>query len=131
MIEYNGMKLEEITEGYWPEGVTLVAFDGCAHKEYIGVVCLCNSFAFIANGVVSFIWPHWAVLPPKPPARRLTNREVHDLCKKGYSLNYNDMVTSQYIYAIGCEDYPCGRDIKSLRAPDSDEWVEPTSEVLE
>lgn len=132
MIEYNGMKLEEVTAGYWPDGVTLVAVDGSAHQEYSNVVCLCNSVAFFESGTTSSSWwPNWAILPPKPPARRLTNREVACLCRKGWDVDISGTVFQVHYYYRAQENDLCGDSVRMLRSPDSGEWVEPTSEVLD
>lgn len=130
-INYKGQELETITEGYWPDGITLVAVDICAHQEYKDVVCLHNSNAFFANGTSSGLnWPHWAILPSKPAPRRLTNREVYGLWRKGWDLkDYNGFVCYPgYSDKFEKETIDAGY---KLRAPNTDEWLEPTTDLLE
>ena len=130
-INYNGQELECITEGYWPEGVTLVWSDanGNAVGTYSEVVCLVDGRA-LGVGHQSAIWDLWAILPPKPAPRRLTNREIHKLWRSGWDIKniLGLILTPEYHEDV--EDSICTGQIK-LRAPGSDEWVEPTSDLLE
>lgn len=132
-INYNGQELETITEGYWPDGVTLVHSDnGTAwEKGAVKAICLRNSRAFYADGRTGYPWKHWAILPPKPAPRRLTNREALGLCRKGWDVLYRGDVATSFIYPISDENNEACEYCEKLRAPGSDEWVEPTSELLE
>lgn len=83
-IEYKGQELETITEGYWPDGVTLVFCDEYfSVRKCKGVVCLRNGVAPTLSAGCTAQWKYWAVLQPKPAVRRLTNREALALCRKG------------------------------------------------
>ena len=89
-MQYNGQDVELITEGYWPEGVTLICSDdGIDWNVHGGIVCLHNCVAFYNRGDCGLTWKYWALLPAKPAPRRLTNREVADLCKKGAQILFN------------------------------------------
>ena len=130
-INYNGMELECIDSGYWPDGITLVLRDRDDEVEPtdVKVICLHNGIAFYADGESSAEWGCWAVLPPKPAPRRLTNREVAKLCRAGWDACVCGTVTSAPEYSIHDEnDYV---EDTSLRAPNSDEWLEPTSDLLD
>lgn len=132
-IKYNGMELETITEGYWPEGVTLVFCDDgdttCA-DGWGGVVCLFNGHAFTRSGAASPHWQHWAILPPKPAQRRLTWREAYGLWRSGWDFLSECELVQEPCYKQDEETSPVDGNQK-LRAPGSDEWVEPTSDLLE
>ena len=132
-INYNGMKLECIKSGYWPDGITLVLRDRDDEVEPtdVKVICLHNGIAFYADGESSAEWGCWAILPPKPAPRRLTNRELAGLCRKGWEILSRCTVFHTHFYAIEAEKMSCGEHIRSLRAPNSDEWLEPTSDLLE
>ena len=133
-INYNGMELECIESGYWPDGVTLVGSNTTdLHKmPHIYVhdgVCLCNGRAFSLGGPTSLQWKYWAILPPKPAPRRLTNREVAKLCRAGWDACVCGTVSSAHEYSIHDEKKEAEDTV--LRAPNSDEWLEPTSDLLE
>lgn len=131
-INYNGQGLEAITEGYWPEGVTLVCEKNNLFKIFADVVCMRNSRVMLKNGDSygdKLAFSYWAILPPKPATRRLTNREVLALCRKGWDVCVCGTVSSTPEYSIHDEDEEA--EDTSLRAPGHDEWVEPTSELLE
>ena len=133
-INYNGMELECIDSGYWPDGVTLVLRDRDDEVEPIDVkvICLHNGIAFYADGESSAEWGCWAILPPKPAPRRLTNREAHELCKNGYSiLRASGFIIDRNDYYAENENDPLCNSALKLRAPNSDEWLEPTSDLLE
>lgn len=133
-INYKGQELETITEGYWPEGATLVFADDFKNiGEMQKVVCIRNGFAFRNDGSHSARWKYWAILPPKPAKRRLTNREAFDLCNKhGWVCLYSDgYVMRDFGYTNGTENEPLRDFVKSLRAQDSDEWLDPTTDLLE
>lgn len=132
-INYNGQELETITEGYWPEGVTLLYSDSGTEWEAsaIKAICLHNGRAFYADGRTGSSWTHWAVLPPKPATRRLTNRELADLCREGWDVLWEGRVYAFHDYDKGEEDMQCCENAKAVRAPGSDEWVEPATEMLE
>ena len=129
-VTYNGQEVELITESYWPEGVTLICSDdGVDWNVHGGIVCLHNCVAFYNRGDCGLTWKYWAILPAKPATRRLTNREVAKLCRAGWDACVCGTVTSAHEYGIHDEnDYV---EDTSLRAPDSDEWLEPTSDLLE
>lgn len=131
-INYNGQELETITEGYWPEGVTLLHSDSGTEWEAgaVKAICLHNGRALYADGRTGVSWEHWAVLPSKPAPRRLTNREVYSLSKKGWDVLNNGDAVFLPSYCIEDEDKICNW-VKKLRAPGSDEWVEPTTDLLE
>ena len=126
------MELETITEGYWPEGATLLHSDGGKEWEEgaVKAIRLHNCRAFYADGRTGFQWAHWAILPTKPTPRRLTNREVLALCRKGWDVFYNDLVGTTFRYPKN-EDNIAIVDGAKLRAPGSDEWLEPTSDLME
>ena len=126
MINYNGMELETITEGYWPEGATLISGGGtCVEK----VVCL-RAGRVITAVATTLQAGSWAILPPKPAPRRLTNLEVYALWRKGWDILGNGDAVVVPMYCIEDENKICDY-VKKLRAPGSDEWLEPTSELLE
>ena len=126
-INYEGQELECITEGYWPEGVTLIGKFGLMAD----VILLHEGFAHTKNGVTSIPWYKYAILPPKPAPRRLTNLEAFRLCKKGWDVLYKGDVARYFIYPLSRENKAACDYCEKLRAPDSDEWVEPTSDLLE
>ena len=128
-INYNGQELETITEGYWPEGVTLAQIGGFA-CETTDVVCLCNGRVLTKRGTTASA-KEWAVLPPKPAQRRLTNKEAFGLCRKGWDVLYRGDVAISFIYPISEENNEACEYCEKLRAPGSDEWVEPTTDLLE
>ena len=130
-MKYNGQEVELITEGYWPEGVTLIySDDGISWIERKDCVCLAKSTAFSLSYITNAVgWEYWAFLPAKPAPRRLTNREVAKLCRAGWDACVCGTVTSAHEYGIHDEnDYV---EDTSLRAPNTDEWLDPTSELLE
>ena len=126
-LQYNGQELECITEGYWPEGVTMISSAG---HSVNGVICL-QSSRILTNVGTTLQAARWAILPPKPAQRRLTNREVGELCKKGWDVHRVDEVGNSWLYMLVDEKEPCYASLNKLRAPGSDEWVEPTSDLLE
>ena len=131
-INYNGQELECITEGYWPEGVTLVWSDanGNVVGTYRDVVCLVDRHA-LGVGHQSVAWDYWAILPPKKAPRRLTNREVAELVtQERFSVLDGEWVYHYMTYKKEFENEPTPKGIK-LRSPGSDEWLEPTTELLE
>ena len=132
-INYNGQELERITEGYWSEGVTLMHSESGIEWEIGGIkaICLHNGRAFYEDGRTGITWKYWAILPPKQAPRRLTNREVMDLCKKGWDALWMDEVGHTWCYSLVDEKEPCCAALNKLRAPGSDEWVEPTADLLE
>ncbi len=132
-INYNGMELECIESGYWPEGVTLV---GEVHGEenllYDDVICLGANRCFLSTGDIGVYSNYWAILPPKPAPRRLTNRELAGLCRKGWDLcNIGIVLSHHHAYEKVFSDMPCSITCHFVRAPNSDEWLEPTSDLLE
>ena len=131
-MQYNGQEVELITEGYWPEGVTLIYSDDgkdwCARTN---CVCLAKKMAFSTDFVsVAGGWRYWAIKPTKPAPRRLTNREVANLCKKGWDTADGEWIYLHWDYKKEYENDPTPQGV-TLRAPNSDEWVEPTSDLLE
>ena len=132
-INYKGQELECIESGYWPEGVTLVVCDVIGVSILIAnnVICLHNGIAFYSDGSSSSHWIYWAILPPKPAPRRLTNREAFELCKKGWDVLYKGDVARYFIYPLILENEVACDYCEKLRAPGSDEWVDPTSDLLE
>ena len=130
-MQYNGKDVELITEGYWPEGVTLICSDdGIDWNVHGGIVCLHNCVAFYNRGDCGLTWKYWAILPTKPAQRRLTNREVAGICRKGWDLLDGEWVYAHASYKKEYENDPTPQGVM-LRAPNSDEWLEPTSELLE
>ena len=124
-INYNGQELECITEGYWPEGVTLIGKFGLIAD----VILLHEGFAHTKRGVMSSPWDKYAILPPKQAPRRLTNREIYNLWRNGWDVcSCGTIGTPEY--SIHDENEAADDDV-SIRAPGSDEWVEPTSDLLE
>ena len=124
-INYEGQELECITEGYWPEGITMISSAG---HSVGGVVCL-QACRILTNVGTTLQAARWAILPPKPAPRRLTNREVAKLCKAGWDACVCGTVSSAHEYSIHDENKEAEDTV--LRAPGSDEWVEPTSDLLE
>ena len=130
-LQYDGQEVETITEGYWPEGVTLVCSnDGVDWINRSGIVCISNGVAFYKDGECGQPWKYWAIKPTKPATRRLTNREVAKLCRAGWDRKRNDQIRTYYGYRSDMENDPVPQG-NLLRAPNSDEWLEPTSELLE
>ena len=127
-MQYNGQEVELITKGYWPEGVTLISSDDGEnwniHQE---IVCISNGTAFTGMGDCGCKWQYWAI---KPATRRLTNREVAGLCRKEWDLLDGEWVYTHASYQKEYENDPAPQGV-TLRAPNSDEWLEPTSELLE
>ena len=132
-INYNGQELETITEGYWPEGVTLVYSNNETWWEAgsVNAICLHNGRAFYSDGTCGGVWKHWAILPHKPTTRRLTNREAFGLCRKGWDMLYRGDVAISFIYPLADENEAACEYCEKLRAPGSDEWLEPTNDLLE
>ena len=131
-ISYNGMELECIESGYWPDGVTLVCSDNGKDFRVINfAVILRNGRSLSENGVPSAHWRHWAILPPKPAQRRLTNRELAGLARKEYDVLWLDRVCPFHDYDKCSENDQCSENVKGVRAPNSDEWLEPTIALLE
>ena len=128
-MQYNGQDVELITEGYWPEGVELICGDDGVRWLSSTFVCLRNMVGFRANGTMSADWKHWAILPAKPSPRRLTNREVAKLCRAGWDACVCGTVSSAPEYSIHDENREA--EDTAVRAPGSDEWLEPTSDLLE
>ena len=95
------------------------------------MICLHNGRAFFENGCVGNTWKYWAILPPKPAPRRLKNRELADLCRKGWDVLWERRVYEFHDYDKGEEGVPCCENVEAVRAPGSDEWVEPTSDLLD
>lgn len=134
-INYNGMELECIDSGYWPNGVTLVMCDveGQDVRFSVNTIFLHENIAlYVEDGKRHNTghWKYWAILPPKPAPRRLTKCEAYRLWRKGWD----------YKNASGRVLEPCYMDSDKdelthqgsrLRAPNSDEWLEPTSDLLE
>ena len=130
-MQYNGQEIDLITEGYWPEGVTLICSnDGKNWSHRLDVVCLHDEHVFYKNAEVGAHWKYWALLPTKPAPRRLTNREVAKLCKVGWDTADGEWIYLHWHYKKEYENDPTPQGV-TLRAPNSDEWVEPTSELLE
>ena len=132
-INYNGMELECIESGYWPDGINMLCTDNNIFESDVqGVVCLRSGVAFLKDGCTTSHWKYWALLPAKPAPRRLTNREAHELCKNGYSiLRASGFIIDRNDYYAENENDPLCNSVSKLRAPNSDEWLEPTSELLE
>ena len=130
-MQYNGQEVELITEGYWPEGVTLICSeDGVDWNEHGGIVCISDGMPFYKGGYCGQFLKHWALIPAKPAPRRLTNREVAKLCRAGWNLLDGEWVYAHASYKKEYENDPTPQGV-TLRAPNSDEWLEPTSELLE
>lgn len=130
-MQYNGQEVELITEGYWPEGVTLICSDDWIDwNALFDAVCLHDGCVFYKNAEVGLRWKYWALLPTKPAPRRLTNREVAGLCRKGWDLLDGEWVYAHASYKKEYENDPTPQGV-TLRAPSSDEWLEPTSDLLE
>lgn len=129
---YDGQEVDLITEGYWPDGVTLIARDESSSglSEYRDVICLHNNMAFLVDGDTSFKWALLAIKPATPAPRRLTNREVLGLCRNGYDICYNGFISTAMHYDKNKDDSDVNAGVR-LRAPGSDEWREPTTELLE
>lgn len=132
-IKYNGMELETITEGYWPDGATLIAEDRSSGVviELREINCLIRGRAFSGARGPTGYYSAWTILPTKPAPRRLTNREALGLCKNCWDCLYDGNVAHSFIYPLIDEDKPAYKWCQKLRAPNSDEWREPTSDLLE
>ena len=135
-LQYEGQEVETITEGYWPEGVDLICCDGdLIWEEIPNVVCLATGKAYgsaiTRDGFASSPFRHWAIKPTKPAPRRLTNREVAELVtQERFSVLDGEWVYHYMTYKKEFENEPTPKGIK-LRAPGSDEWLEPTTALLE
>ena len=135
-LQYEDQEVERITEGYWPEGVTLIrSDDGSDFEQFENVVCLRTredgyGVALTKAGHSSAHWRYWAIKPTKPAPRRLTNREVANLCKKGWDTADGEWIYLHWHYKKEYENDPTPQGV-TLRAPGSDEWLEPTSDLLE
>ena len=129
-MQYHGQEVELITEGYWPEGATLICSDDGKNWEVkINLNAIVNNRA-ISIGATTRKCNYWAVLPTKPAPRRLTNREVAKLCRAGWSLLDGEWVYAHASYKKQYENDPAPQGML-LRAPNTDEWLEPTSDLLE
>ena len=126
-LQYEDQEVEIVTEGYWPEGVTMVSSAG---HSVDGVICL-QSCRILTKVGTTLQAAEWAIKPTKPAPRRLTNREALSLCKIGFDCLYDGDVAHSFIYPLVDEDKPACNWCQKLRAPNSDEWLEPTSELLE
>ena len=131
-LQYEGQEVECITEGYWPEGVSLICSDdGTAWHRHDGIVCISDGVAFYRRGDCGLTWKYWALIPTKPAQRRLTNRELAELVtEKRFSVLDGEWVYHYMTYKAEYENDPTPQGVK-IRAPNSDEWLEPTSELLE
>ena len=132
-LQYEGQEVERITEGYWPEGVELIQSNGGTvwNAPSRKVVCLKNGVAFYEDGRRGMRFEYFAIKPTKPAPRRLTNREVAELAaEKRFSVLDGEWVYRYMNYKAEYENDPTPKGIK-LRAPDSDEWLEPTTDLME
>lgn len=135
-LQYEGQEVETITEGYWPEGVTLICSDDGIDVRFINAaVCLQTGpdgygAAVAKDGFTTSRWKYWAIKPTKPATRRLTNREMAKLCRDGWDRKYKGRIRTTGGYGEDIENDPIPDGVL-LRAPDSDEWLEPTTELLE
>ena len=135
-LQYEGQEVECITEGYWPEGVELICSDdGHVFNPFENSVCLRTredgyGVALSKNGFTSCVWKYWAIKPTKPAPRRLTNREVAMLCRGGWDVCFNGLIGSKFWYKKNQDDSDIELGVE-LRTPDSDEWLEPTTALLE
>ena len=136
-LQYEGQEVECITEGYWPEGVTLLASDDEFNVGlFENAVCLRtredgNGVALAKDGCSSCRWKYWAIKPTKPAPRRLTNREAYNLWRKGWDVLDTSSDVRTPAYCLADESSPCYEHFSKLRAPGSDEWLEPTTALLE
>ena len=134
-IKYNGAELETITYGYWPEGVTLI----CQNENERGVqttilkdvFCLHDHRAYYGESNIGWLFKRFAILPTKPAPRRLTNREVAKLCHAGWEVDISGTVFGWHYYRKAQENTTCSYSVIALRAPNSDTWLDPTSDLLE
>lgn len=135
-LQFEGHEVETITDGYWPEGVELICSDDGINWGGLTVVCLnsgvCLCFG-IGNEAKAMHWKYWAIKPTNLAPRRLTNREVANLCKKGWDIltKYNLVSYAALDTRIENENKSCRDVVFKLRAPDSDEWLDPTTALLE
>jgi len=70
----------------------------------------------------------------KKPSRRLTNREVGELCKKGWDILFDgDIYYGYYPQKVDprVENNFANVNVSSMRAPNSDQWRDPTTDLLE
>ena len=136
-MKYNGQEVELITEGYWPEGETLICSDDGIDWLEKKAICLHNGICLYADrndGDSSVPWKYWALLPAKQAPRRLTNRELGKLVYLKYDLKYRDgsiYCNAEITYTEKEENEPCDVHLLAVRAPNTDEWLEPTSDLLE
>ena len=132
-MKYNGQEVDLITDGYWPKGETLICSDDGKTWLEEKVFFLRDGHAIFdekENGTCWTNYAYWALLPAKPAPRRLTNREVAKLCKKGWDTADGEWIYLHWHYKKEYENDPTAQGV-TLRAPDSDEWLEPTSDLLE
>lgn len=125
-ITYNGQQLPTIKEGFWPDGITMI---GVRLGDFIfsGVVCLMDGKVMLKDGTTSSYYKHWAILPPILPDKRLSNLEVANLCRQGWTVLDNEWVLTTLAYTLEDEDKPCENGIK-IRKPLTKEWINPTEE---
>lgn len=128
-MKYNGVEVELITAGYWPEGEKILCSDSGISWHELPIVCLHNGRAFYTDGDVAG-WKYYALKPAKPAPRRLTNREVYRLWRSGWDAMTEHGDIMEPGYSVDREN-DLAPDGTKLRATDSDEWVEPTSDLLE
>lgn len=130
-MKYEGQEIELITEGFWPKGVELICSDDGVEWQSSTFVFLYSGRGFRANGTTSAHWEYWAILPSKPAPRRLTNREVAKLCRAGWDVICdNEFVNQSHPYYVKYENEEVDDGVR-VRAAGSDEWLEPTSDLLE
>ena len=134
-INCKGIELECIESGYWPDGVTLVMCDveGQDVRFSVNTIFLHENIAlYVEDGKRHNTghWNYWALLPPKPAPRRLTNRETYGLWRKGYDFQSNCGTIMEPAHNVQIENCAVPDGWK-LRAPNTDEWLEPTSDLLE
>lgn len=128
---YNGQPVELITLGYWPDGIDLICSDDGSVWHDKRAICLHDGIIFDEDCDTSVMYKYWAIKPAKHAARRLTNREVFELCKKGWDVLSVGKVQNYWPHRLIDENEPTLLNLEKLRAPGSDEWVEPTSDLLE
>lgn len=132
IINYDGMELECVDSGYWPDGIDMLCTDVEVFESDVkGIVCLQSGVAFLKDGCTTSRWKYWAILPQKPAPPRLTNRQLFNLCQNGYAILFNGSVFGYWNYSIDSENNACSAGVTGVRSPNSDEWLEPTRDLLE
>lgn len=140
-INYNGMKLEEVTKPQiFDPPKKCVVFDSYDEKKSIirNVVAVLPASFNKCGGILAVIteekqyWKHCALLPDPPKPRRATWLEVAKWCATGNGLvydTYRDKIDTGIMFKSFEGDEPIMDEIKVRKWSDT-EWHEPTEDYL-